>query len=84
MKKEIIDKLYKVFRTVFEITNDSLNINTDQKSIEKWDSLNHILLIVELESEFEIKFNSGELAELDNMSALYNKIKERLETKSNL
>ena len=84
MKKEIIDKLYKVFRTVFEINDDSLNINTDQKSIEKWDSLNHILLIVELESEFEIKFNSGELAELDNMSALYNKIKERLETKSNL
>ena len=84
MKREIIDKLYKVFRTVFEINDDSLNINTDQKSIEKWDSLNHILLIVELESEFDIKFNSGELAELDNMSALYNKIKERLETKSNL
>ena len=84
MKREIIDKLYKVFRTVFEINDDSLNINTDQKSIEKWDSLNHILLIVELESEFDIKFNSGELAELDNMSALYNKIKERLETKSTL
>ncbi len=82
MKKEIVDRLYKVFRNVFEISNDSLNMDTNQKSFNKWDSLNHILLIVELESEFGIKFNSGELAELNNMSSLYKKIKERLKTKS--
>tara|TARA_S200000501_G_C20231660_1_gene486044 strand:- start:183 stop:437 length:255 start_codon:yes stop_codon:yes gene_type:complete len=82
MKKEIVDRLFKVFRNVFEINNDSLNMDTNQKSFNKWDSLNHILLIVELESEFGIKFNSGELAELNNMSSLYRKIKERLKAKS--
>jgi acyl carrier protein len=81
MEKKIVDRLYKVFKSVFEINNDSLNMNTNQNSVKKWDSLNHILLIVELESEFGIKFNSGELAELGSMSSLYNKIKERLETK---
>ena len=82
MKKEIVDRLFKVFRNVFEINNESLNMDTNQKSFNKWDSLNHILLIVELESEFGIKFNSGELAELNNMSSLYRKIKERLKAKS--
>tara|TARA_B100000676_G_C17376513_1_gene483282 strand:- start:257 stop:502 length:246 start_codon:yes stop_codon:yes gene_type:complete len=78
MKENIKNNLFKVFKTVFETSIDSLNMNINQNSFENWDSLNHILLIVEIENEFNIKFNSGELSELTSMNKLYETILKHL------
>lgn len=54
-RSEILVKLNKVFRDVFE--DDSLVITEDTKAeeIEAWDSLMNIALISEIEKVFSLK-----------------------------
>ena len=56
-----------------KVFNDSSLIITDQTSateIANWDSLNHVVLIMEIEKVFNIKFALGELQDLKNVGSL--------------
>jgi acyl carrier protein len=56
-----------------KVFNDSSLIITDQTSaidIANWDSLNHVVLIMEVEKVFKIKFALGELQDLKNVGSL--------------
>ena len=50
----------KIFKNVFG-NKINININSDINSIYKWDSLNHIKLISEIEKGYKkkIKYKSG-------------------------
>ena len=68
LKKRIINVMSSVFeRPIDKITNDS-----SQDTIESWDSLKHMNLIVSLEEEFEIELTDDEILEMSN----YKLIKE--------
>jgi acyl carrier protein len=76
-KEKILNDLQPIFQDVFDddelvVTNES---NAD--TIEDWDSLSQIRLVVAIEKEFSIKFNFGELNGLKNVgemiSVLYSK-----------
>ena len=54
--------------------DNSINMSTSQQNLEKWDSLNHILLIVEIEKRFDIKFKTGEIGELNYVKKIFEKI----------
>ena len=57
---EIIEKLEEIFEDIFdEEIKISRELTADD--IEDWDSLNHINIIVAIESEFGIKFSLNEL-----------------------
>jgi len=66
-QEEILLKIQDIFRKVF--MDDSLVITeeTNADDIDKWDSLNHINLVMAIEKEFNIKFALGELQELENV-----------------
>ena len=55
------EKLFKIFGKVFNISPDSLNQAISMGNIPEWDSLNHLSLICELESEFLIEFTAAEI-----------------------
>jgi acyl carrier protein len=68
-RKEITEKTLTVFRNIF-----GFQANITEKSsageIDKWDSLNHILLIQELEKAFEIKFDLFEIIDLKDVKGI--------------
>ena len=51
-ESNITSKLQEVFRSVFEDTALEINPETSAKDIANWDSMNHILLITEIENQF--------------------------------
>ena len=69
-RTEILGILTDVFRQVFH--NDGLQIDESMNSasVERWDSLHHINLIVAIESEFGIKFRSSEIEKLVNVGTI--------------
>lgn len=77
-KEEIIKKLNSIFRNVFNDDQINLKINTSNNELEKWDSLNHILLILEIEKKFSIKITAGEIAELNSISLICDMINEKI------
>ena len=65
-REEIFKKVAIIFQEVLE--NDSIIISEDQSAsdIDEWDSLTHIMLVVETEKEFNLKFLSSEIATIYN------------------
>ena len=74
MYKDIESNLFKIFAKVFGLMDNSINMSTSQENLENWDSLNHILLIVEIEKEFDIKFKVGEIGELNSAKKIFERI----------
>ena len=74
MFKDIESNLFKIFAKVFGLIDNSINMSTSQENLENWDSLNHILLIVEIEKEFDIKFKVGEIGELNSAKKIFERI----------
>ena len=71
MYKDIESDLFKIFTKVFGLMDNSINMGTSQENLENWDSLNHILLIVEIEKKFDIKFKVGEISELNSVKKIF-------------
>lgn len=69
-KKEIIKAVQDVFIDVLEDDDIVLNYNTTADDIEDWDSLNNILLIVEIEKKFKLKFKLEEIHSFKNVGEM--------------
>ena len=69
-KKEILEKIKPVFFKVFDNKNIKIDYNSSPETIEQWDSLAQINLIVGIEKLMKIKFNVSELANLKNVGEI--------------
>lgn len=76
---EILNDVQDVFRDIFDEEGLVITAETNADSIEDWDSLSHIRLVVALEKHFSIKFAFGELNNLKNVGEMLDLIREKLE-----
>lgn len=77
-RKEIIAKLEDILRVVFEDKKLQLTEEMTTKDVENWDSLSHLLMFKEVESNFNIKFNIMEMASVRNVGDIVDKIQSKL------
>ena len=66
----IIEKLQVIFREVFDDENLLLVSETNASSIDEWDSLAHIRLILAIEKSFGLHFNAYEIENLENVGQM--------------
>ena len=66
-KTEITIKLTSIFQKVFNDNAIELSDELTANDIDKWDSLNHMLLISEIEEAFTIKFRLKDLNKMRNV-----------------
>ena len=69
-KEEILKKVQDIFKDVLEDEDIELSYKTTSNDIEGWDSLNHIVLIVEIEKEFNFKFKLEEIRSFKNIGEM--------------
>jgi acyl carrier protein len=74
---EIWTRLNEIFREAFEDDELQLNPETTANDIEDWDSLSNIEILVTIEKDFGIRFNTGEVAGLKNVGEMVALITER-------
>jgi acyl carrier protein len=60
------EKIQEIMALVFELDNVSNDIS--QKNCEKWDSMQHLNLVVELEETFDVSFEPEEIAEMKSLA----------------
>lgn len=71
MDQKIIEIMKSVFGT------DAIDTATDQSNCEKWDSLRHLNLIVELEDAFDMEFEPEEIAEMRSFADVKRVIEDK-------
>lgn len=74
---EVLERLQPIFQDVFDDDELVVTGDTSAETIEDWDSLSHIRLVVAIEKEFGIKFAFGELQELKNVGEMVDLIIEK-------
>jgi acyl carrier protein len=78
MYSEIVSaKVIEIFRKVFP-NEKNIGMETTVDDIGNWDSLNHILLIVELEKQMDIKFDLFEIIELRDVRGIVGYISSKM------
>jgi acyl carrier protein len=70
-------RLSKVFTEVFELSPDQVSDEASPRTIERWDSMQSMVLAMALEEEFDIQFSDQELVQLTS----YRMIQRTLEQK---
>tara|TARA_B100002003_G_scaffold220896_1_gene223501 strand:+ start:791 stop:1006 length:216 start_codon:yes stop_codon:yes gene_type:complete len=63
---------------VFEISTGEINDESSPDTIESWDSLKHMNMVVALEEEFNVQFTDDNITELINMKLIRVVLLERL------
>lgn len=76
-KEEIYSKLDEVFQDVFDDETIHVKPETTANDIEDWNSLEHINLVVAIETTFGIKFNMKEVTTMKNIGEMVDIILER-------
>jgi len=64
------NKIKKVMSAVFDMPVEEINNESSPDTIESWDSLKHMNLVVALEEEFEIEFTLEQIIEMVNYSLI--------------
>jgi acyl carrier protein len=72
------EKIISVMASVFEVDQSSINENTSPDSLEKWDSINHMNLVLALEEEFGVSFTDEEILDMMDFKLVELLVKEKL------
>lgn len=74
-RDEVFQTLNDLFADVFDLDDGIvLQEATTAESIEEWDSLSHIRLIVSIEREYSIKFSNAEIEGFKSVGDLVDSI----------
>ena len=69
-KEKVLIQLNQIFKNVFENENIEINDKSNSKNILEWDSLNHIYLVNEIESQFNIELTAEQILSWENVGEM--------------
>ncbi|MBC8320434.1 MAG: acyl carrier protein [Bacteroidetes bacterium] len=78
LEKEIIDKINKVLKSALKLNNNTLGDYLIKDKFIEWDSLKHITIIADLESEFDVLFEPEEIVEMNSSEKIVEIIRKKL------
>lgn len=56
-----------IFSSILDIPVSALGPESSRDTVEEWDSIKHMYLILALEEEFQITFDDDEIASLESL-----------------
>ena len=65
-------RVKSVMSKVFNILAEQINENSSPESIEGWDSLSHLTLVVSLEEEFNLEFTDEQMMDMMDFKSIVN------------
>lgn len=65
-----IDQIKAIMAKVFNLEVAAITNDASQQTLAAWDSLAHLNLIVELESEFDVSFEPEEIGVMTTLEAV--------------
>ena len=71
----MVRTIYEIISKIMNVPITEINDNSGPETIERWDSYNGLLLVDELESEFNISFSLEEMSDTHNISDIKRHLK---------
>ena len=77
-RNEILIEMNQIFKNVFKNQTIDLNSDTNANDIDEWDSLNHAILISNIEKHFRIRFKFSEMLRFKNVGNICEAIEQKI------
>lgn len=77
-RAEILRKITTILANVTDDPGLSLTEASTAEDVAEWDSVNHVKLIIALESEMNIRFEPDEISDLQNVGSLIDMVERKL------
>ncbi len=74
----LVDRISRLVADIFEVPLASVTPDSSPDSIESWDSLRHLNLVLALEQEFGIQFTPEEIEQLLSVWLIGSLVEEKL------
>ena len=68
------DRIKAVMGQIFNVDPATIENHSSPETIERWDSLRHMQLVLAIEDEFDVRFADEDIPELLTLQAIENKI----------
>lgn len=69
----------QIFASVFDINKDKLSLDTKREDILAWDSISHLLLIMKIEAQFNIKLKTEEVIGIDSIKKCFDVVESAIQ-----
>ena len=79
-RNEILNLIRDILADVIDQDSLVLTEATTANEVEDWDSINHVKLLLGLESELNIQFDTDEVGDAKNVGELIDVIEQKLGT----
>ena len=77
-RQEIVAKIRDILADVLEKDDLDITEATKAEDVEDWDSINHVKLLIGLESELNFRFATSEVEGLKDVGALVDLVQRKL------
>jgi acyl carrier protein len=70
MNPPLVDRVRRIAADVLEVPRQSIQPDSSPESVETWDSVHHLNLVLALEQEFRVQFEPEEIDEMYNIERI--------------
>ena len=70
------EKVFKIVSQIMQVPEAEVSLDSSPDSIESWDSLKQMNLVMALEEEFKVSFSDEQIMELLNVGLIVMAIQE--------
>jgi acyl carrier protein len=77
--KQLFSRVARIAGDVFTVPEPSLTPKSSPDTIETWDSLHHLSLVLALEQEFSVQFSPEEVEQLLSVELIIALVGEKLQ-----
>jgi acyl carrier protein len=70
------DRVRQTIASVWSVPEDEIPVDADATSLQGWDSLRHLELMLELEMSFGVRIPAEEMPELTSIAAIEEALRE--------
>lgn len=71
-------KVKKIMASVFNLDENEIGNDASPETIEVWDSLKHMNLILAIEEEFDIQLEDDEIVDMMSYSLIVNILQDKI------
>ena len=68
--ESLTDQVCQIAADIFNVESAGLSLETSSTSIESWDSMQHLNLVLALEQEFGVAFEPEEIEAMTTVAAI--------------
>ena len=69
-------KVQQIISNILNVPADSITPESSTKTVEAWDSMGHLMLILELEQEFDKQFPPEQVEKMTDVAAILKVVDE--------